>query len=102
MDKKAVWVGLAVLGLSKSNAKRGAGFIGAYAGVACCARNAVEATELLSKEFAENEYELLGFETFLPVGMLDRVLTGYETELVKATRSYPVQFKDIHLHKADA
>lgn len=93
---------MAVLRLSQSNTKRSEGFTGAYAGIACSAKNAVEAAALISNEFAENGYELLGFESFLPADMLDRELTDYEEELVMATNSYPVQFKDVHLHKPDA
>lgn len=93
---------MAVLRLIQSNIKRREGFTGAYAGIACSARNAVEAAALISKEFDENGYELLGFESFLPADMLGRELTDYEEELVMATDSYPVQFKNVHLHKADA
>lgn len=93
---------MAVLRLSESNAKRNEGFAGAFAGIACLAKDVVEATTLISSELDENGYELLGFESFLPANMLDRELTDYEEELVNATSSYPVQFKDVHLHKPDA
>lgn len=93
---------MAVLRLSQSNAKRNEGFTGAFAGIACLAKDLVEAVTLISSELDENGYELLGFESFLPTYTLDRELTNYERELVNATSSYPVQFKDIHLHKPDA
>lgn len=93
---------MAVLRLSQSNAKRSEGFTGAYAGVACSAKDAVEAATLISEEFDESGYELLGFESFLPADILGRELTDYEEELVMATNSYPVQFKNVHLHKPDA
>lgn len=93
---------MAVLRLSQSNSKRNDGFTGAFAGIACFAKDVVEATTLISKEFQENGYELLGFESFLPANMLDRELTDYEQELVNATSTYPVQFKDVHLHKPDS
>lgn len=62
----------------------------------------IEAIALISAELDENGYELLGFESFLPADVLDRELTNYEQELVSATSSYPVQFKDVHLYKPDA
>ena len=37
----------------------------------------------------------------LPMQMLDRQLTVHEAALVEATDKYPVQFKDVHLHKGD-
>jgi hypothetical protein len=102
MDQGTVWIGMAVLRLSQANAKRREGFTGAFAGIACLASDVVEAVRLASNELDENGYELLGFESFLPVDMLDRELTDYEEGLVSATSSYPVQFKDVHLHKGDA
>ena len=93
---------MAVLRLSPANVSRDEGFIGAYAGVACLAKDIAEAVKLCSSELRENEFELLGFESFLQVDALDRELTEYEESLVSAVSSYPVQFRDFHLHKGDA
>ena len=101
MNPQTVWVGLAVLRLSLTNKKRVEGFTGAFAGVACLANDVAEAVDSLAKEFNEHGYELIGFENFLPVSVLERELTPYEEGLVEAATSYPVQFKDLHLHKGD-
>lgn len=102
MDANVVWVGTAVLVPTPENQARADNYIGAYAGVACRATTIANAVQLIASEFLENGYALLGFETLLPVGSLDREMTDYENELVEATAVYPVQFRDVHLHKGDA
>jgi len=96
-----VWVGMANLQLASTNPKRSEGFTGAFAGFACRAANIVEAVELLQREFEESGYVLVGIRHMLLTHMLDRQLTTYEAELVKAVDTYPVQFMDVHLHKGD-
>lgn len=102
MGQAKVWLGMAILGLKESNIKKRQGFVGAFAAVACAALDVAEATRLISCEFDENGYELLGFESLMPAQMLERELTDYEAVLVESAASYPVQFKDVHLHKGDA
>lgn len=97
----SVWIGVAVLGLSDENPKRAEGFVGAFAGFASSASTIPDAVAALAEEFGESHYVLLGFEYMLPAERLDRELTAYESELVTATEQYPVQFKDVHLHKGD-
>jgi hypothetical protein len=101
MAHQDVWFGLATLLLVNSNPKRSEGFIGAFAGFACRAANIAEAVEALRREFEESGYVLVGVKHMLPMHMLDRQLTGYEAELLEAIDGYPVQFKDVHLHKGD-
>jgi hypothetical protein len=101
MELKGIWIGTATLLLADTNPKRAEGFVGAFAGFACSAENIVEAMKSLCREFEESGYVLIGVESMLPVHMLDRQLTDYETELVEATNQYPVQFKNVHLHKGD-
>ena len=92
---------MATLLLSDENPKRSEGFVGAYAGFACRARNISDAVIALSREFGEAGYIVVGLEHVIPVERLDRGLTPYERELLEATGEYPVQFKDVHLHKGD-
>jgi hypothetical protein len=87
--------------LVSTNPKRSEGFIGAFAGFASRAANIVAAIEALSREFEESGYVLVGVEHMLPVHMHDRQLTSYETELIDSIDKYPVQFKNVHLHKGD-
>lgn len=101
MQQKGVWVGTATLLLASANPKRAEGFVGAFSGFACSAENIADAIKALHREFDESGYILVGVESMLPVHMLDRQLTDYETELVEATSQYPVQFKNVHLHKGD-
>jgi hypothetical protein len=101
MKNESVWLGVAVLALSDANPKREEGFVGAYAGFASKAATIWEAVAALAREFDENGFYLLGFENMLPAECLDRELTTYERELLRATEEYPVQFKDVHLHKSD-
>lgn len=101
MQDKSVWIGVAVLALSDANPKRAEGFVGAFAGFASRAATISEAVDGLDEEFGEAGYVLLGFEHILPVERLDRELTAYESELLGATEVYPVQFKDVHLHKGN-
>ena len=96
-----VWIGMANLQLSSANPKRTEGFTGAFAGFACKAANIAEAIESLRREFEESGYVVVGIEHMLPLQLLDRQLTAYEAGLVEAIDSYPVQFKDVHLHKGD-
>jgi hypothetical protein len=96
-----VWVGMASLRLASANPKRRDGFAGAFAGFACRASNIAEAANLLLREFDECGYELVGFEHMILLQLLDRDLTPYEKGLVQAVESYPVQFRDVHLHKGD-
>lgn len=102
MAKNKTWVGRAVLLLADNNPKRIDGFIEAFCGFACAADNLGEAITLLDSELKESGYSVVGLEDALMVEMLDRPLTDYEMELVEATKEYPVQFKDVHLHKGDA
>jgi hypothetical protein len=102
VDVNGVWVGTAVLVPTPENQVRADNYIGAYAGVACRATTIAKAVQLMASEFYENGYALLGFESLLPVGSLDRELTDYERALAEATAVYPVQFRDVHLHKGDA
>ena len=102
MSDNIVWLGLSVLITSQDSQSRKDGFSGAYAGVACKAETVADAVKLIAAEFLENGYVLIGFESFLPVYALDREMTDYEEMLVVATSSYPVQFKNVHLHKADS
>lgn len=97
-----VWVGRAILSLEKASPKWADGFRGAFANVACSAKDIAEAVSLLHKEFEESHYVLTGLEGFFLAQMLDRPLTDYERDLVDATKEYPVQFKNVHLHKGDA
>lgn len=99
---KCVWIGRAVLKLTESNPERNKGFIGAFCGFACVADNLVEAVTLLDRELKESGFLVVGLEDALMVRMLDRPLTDYEKELVEATKTYPVQFKNVHLHKGNA
>jgi hypothetical protein len=101
MQDKSVWIGVAVLALSDANPKRAEGFVGAFAGFASCAATVSEAVAILDQEFREAGYVLLGVDYMLPVERLDRELTAYECELLRAAEEYPVQFKDVHLHKGD-
>jgi hypothetical protein len=101
MQQQDVWLGTATLLLGSENPKRLEGFIGAFSSFACSAGNIVEAMKALHREFEESGYILVGVENMVPVHMLDRQLTAYETELVEATSQYPVQFKNVHLHKGD-
>lgn len=96
-----VWLGMANLQLASANPKRSEGFIGAFAGFACKATNIAEAIESLRRELEESGYILVGIEHMLPMQMLDRQLTAHEAALVEAIDKYPVQFKDVHLHKGD-
>jgi hypothetical protein len=97
-----VWVGRAVLALEKTNPKWDEGFRGAFVNVACSAKDIAQAVDLLRKEFEESNYILTGLEGFFLTQMLDRPLTDYEKDLVDGTKEYPVQFKNVHMHKADA
>lgn len=101
MADQNVWLGMATLVLASANPKRSEGFIGAFAGFACRAANIAEAVEALRREFEESGYILIGIKHMLPMHMLDRQLTIYETKLLEAIDDYPVQFKDVHLHKGD-
>lgn len=97
-----VWIGRAVLSIERNNLKWAEGFRGAFANVACSAKDIAEAVGLLCQEFEESNYILTGLEGFILVQMLDRPLTDYEKDLVDGTKEYPVQFKNVHLHKGDA
>jgi hypothetical protein len=92
---------MANLQLAGANPKRSEGFTAAFAGFACKASNIAEAIELLRREFEESAYVLAGVEHMLPMQLLDRPLTTYEVELVEATEKYPVQIRDVHLHKGN-
>lgn len=96
-----IWLGMANLRLTSTNPKRAEGFTGAFAGFACKASNIVEAVDALCKELEEAGYVLVGIEHMLPVQWLGRQLTTYEAVLVAAVATYPVQFRDVHLHKSD-
>ena len=98
---KSTWLGTATLVLANTNPKRAEGFIGGFAGFASSAENIAEAVKALRDEFEESGYSLVGIDNMLPAHMLDRQLTDYETELMDAIGSYPVQFKNVHLHKGD-
>ncbi|HET9818682.1 MAG TPA: hypothetical protein VFP92_05905 [Rhodanobacteraceae bacterium] len=97
-----IWTGRAVLLLTEKNPERSKGLIGAFCGFACAADNVAEAVTLLYRELEESGYLVVGLEDALMVQMLDRPLTDYEKELVEATKKYPVQIKNVHLHKGDA
>lgn len=97
-----VWTGRAVLLLADGNPERNKGFIGAFCGFACAADSLAEAVTLLDRELKDAGYLVVGLEDALMANMLERPLTDYEKELVEATKVYPVQFKNIHLHKGDA
>lgn len=97
-----IWLGTAVLMLAEENSKRSEGFIGAFSGFACKTLDIAEAVRLLCEEFKESGYLLIGIEGMTLVNMLDRELTSYEEGLIAATAEYPVQFKNVHLHKGDA
>lgn len=97
-----VWTGCAVLLLADSNPKRAEGFIGAFCNFACAATDLVQVIDLLYRELDESGYVVVGLKDTLMIQMLDRPLTDYEEELIEATREYPVQFKNVHLHKGDA
>jgi hypothetical protein len=101
MADQNVWLGMATLLLASTNPKRSEGFIGAFAGFACRAENIAEAVEVLHQEFEESGYVLVGIKHMLPMHMLDQQLTAYEAELLEGIKDYPVQFKDVHLHKGD-
>lgn len=102
MSDQKVWLGLATMLLASTNPKRSEGFIGAFAGFACRAENIVKAVMMLHQEFEESGYVLVGIKHMLPIHMFDRQLTTYEAELLEGIKDYPVQFKDVHLHKVDA
>jgi hypothetical protein len=93
---------MANLQLTSANPKRAEGFTGAFASFACKASNIVEAVDALCKEFEESGYVLVGIEHMLPVESLNRQLTTYESVLVAAVATYPIQFRDVHLHKGDS
>jgi hypothetical protein len=38
----------------------------------------------------------------VPIDLLDRELTKEENAFIEKLAKYPVQFKDIHLHKDDS
>lgn len=100
--KGDVWVGRAILALKEANPKWIDGFRGAFSNFACSADSIIEAVGKLYREFEESHFTLIGLESILPVQMLDHPLTDYEKELIEATKRYPVQFKNVHLHKGDA
>lgn len=97
-----VWIGRAILSIERASPKWVEGFTGAFANVACSAKDIAEAVSLLRQEFEESNFVLIGLEAFVLVPMLDRPLTDYEKELIEGTKGYPVQFKNVHLHKGDA
>lgn len=101
MSAEQVWLGVARLTVDTGNPKRTAGFTGAYAAFACRAADLVAALTLLCGEFREAGYNVIGFNHCTLLDLLERELTAQEAELVKATTQYPVQFKNIHLHKGD-
>ncbi len=101
MADQNVWLGIATLLLASTNPKRSEGFIGAFAGFACRAENFADAVRALYQEFEESGYVVVGIKHMLPMHMLDRQLTAYEAELLERIEEYPVQFKDVHLHKGD-
>lgn len=97
-----IWVGMATLVLLPTNVKRSEGFVGAYAGFAVRSATLADAVAALSKEFEESGFVVMGIDAMMPVAMLDRPLTEHEQMLVEASETYPVQFKNVHLHKGDA
>lgn len=98
--KSEIWIGTVLLSPLPDGKKKE--YIGAYASVACCADSFNKAVELIIAEFYENRYEVIGFENFMPMTMLERELTDYEKTLVDATSAYPVQFKNVHLFKGNS
>lgn len=102
LTKEIVWLGCAVLSLAETNPQRAKGNIGAYAGFACRGQNIHEALKALYLEFEESGYLVMGLENMNALDMMDRPLTEHESHLVEALSSYPVQFKNVHLHKGDA
>jgi hypothetical protein len=101
MPDEYVWVGTATLVVSGTNPKRADGFIGAYAGFASKAKDVSGAINQLAREFEESGYVLIGLENLLPIHMLSRQLTAHEEDFLKEIHKYPVQFKNVHLHKGD-
>lgn len=69
---------------------------------ACANESITGAIQAVFDEFAKSGYHLIGVESMLPAHMHDRDLTPYEKELLEATKDYPVQFKDVHLHKGNS
>jgi hypothetical protein len=99
--QQTVWLGNAVLTLAQANPRRAEGYVGAFAGFACTAGSIYEAMKALYSEFAESGYCLVGVESMTPVHMVDRPLTKHESDLIEAIGTYPVQFRNVHLHKGD-
>ncbi|MBI1210551.1 MAG: hypothetical protein GC190_03740 [Alphaproteobacteria bacterium] len=93
-----IWIGLATLVLAGEHPARNDGFAGGFAGFAVAANRIATAVANLVNEFGEHGYLVVGLEGMLPVSMLDREMTEHEAALVEATKSYPVQFKNVHLH----
>jgi len=97
-----IYTALAILSPDPDNPARKEGYIGAFAACMCEADCLSDAVRLIESEFNENGYGLIGFEYIADTRSLDRELTPDEQELVSLLQNYRVQFKNIHLHKADA
>lgn len=96
------WTGIAVLLPQPNHPSLSEGYVGAFAPIACEGDSLSEAINKLSEELLGNQLFLVGLEDCIAVGMRDRILTEEEEELVSALDTYPVQFKNVHFHKADS
>ena len=78
------------------------GMRGAYVNIVCKGAEISDAVVSISRELAEIDLSVVGFDFIFDQRFLDRALSQYEIMLVSKLHEYPVQYKDVHYFPFDA